>query len=126
MSATGAIRGVVLVPADLLAARWALAALRIARRELAAGALHGIDLPDPSRRVLRGRRGVRLALWACRASCLESALVRQRYSAAGGDVRDVVIGVGRPSDRVGAHAWLDGERDAAIAGMHELTRVRAA
>lgn len=120
------MRGALAAPAELLAARWTVRALRTVRRELAGGALQGIELPPPTRQALPGRRGVRAVLWVRRASCLEGALVRQRFSAASGDVRDVVIGVGRPSERFGAHAWLDGERDAEMAGMHELTRVPAA
>lgn len=108
---------------DLLAALWALRSLRAARSRLAAGELLGIELPDPEPRALSGRRGVKAALWLGRASCLEGALVRQRFSAARGDRRDVVIAVSSPSEQFGAHAWLDGERDAKLPGLHELTRL---
>lgn len=109
--------------ADLIAAIWADRALHAARDRLAAGELHGIELAAPGRRALRGRRGVKAVLLLRRASCLEGALVRQRFLAARGDQRDVVIGVGRPDDAFGAHAWLDGERDGERMGFHELARV---
>jgi hypothetical protein len=109
--------------ADLLAAWWALEALKAVRSRLAAGELRGIVLAPPRRVALGGRWGVRLVLWLRHASCLESALIRQRFSAATGDRRDVVIGVSRPSARFGAHAWLDGERDGERFELRELTRV---
>jgi hypothetical protein len=42
-------------------------------------------------------------------SCLERALVLQRWLAARGDPREVVIGVTAPDAHFEAHAWLDGE-----------------
>jgi len=57
------------------------------------------------------------------ASCLERALVLQRWDAAHGRPRDVVIGVTSPAD-FSAHAWLDG--DPAGAGpFQELLRLPA-
>ncbi len=119
-------RAALRAPAELLAAAWTLRALGTVRRELAAGGLHGIEVSDPGRIALRGWRGVRIVLRARHASCLEQALVRQRFSAAAGDVRDVVIGVGSPAEAFAAHAWLDGEDDGDVMGLHELTRVPAA
>jgi hypothetical protein len=56
-------------------------------------------------------------------TCLEGALVRQRWLASHGCHRDIVIGVGAPSNGFIAHAWLDGEDDAAAAQFLELTRL---
>jgi hypothetical protein len=109
--------------AELLAAVWTLRALDAVRSRLAAGELREIALPAPREAAFSGRRGVRLVLALRRASCLESALIRQCFSASTGDRRDVVIGVKRPSDRFGAHAWLDGERDGERFQFEELTRV---
>jgi hypothetical protein len=111
------------VLADLLAALWADRALRSARAHLAAGELHGIGLTAPGPRALGGRRGVKLVLWLRRASCLEGALVRQRFLATRGEPHDIVIGVRSPSESFGAHAWLDGEQDGERMGLHALTRV---
>jgi hypothetical protein len=109
--------------ADALAAIWTARVLRIARARLRSGELRAIALQPPRRRALAGRRGVKAVLWLGRASCLEGALVRQRFEAGRGVARDVVIGVGRPAERFGAHAWLDGERDGERFGFRELTRV---
>jgi hypothetical protein len=43
------------------------------------------------------------------ATCLERSLVLQRWLAAHGDRRDLVIGVKAPGEEFGAHAWLEGE-----------------
>jgi hypothetical protein len=43
-------------------------------------------------------------------SCLERALVLQRWLLAQGIARDVVVGTrGSTNDAFAAHAWLDGE-----------------
>lgn len=110
--------------ADVFAAVWALRALALVRDRLAAGELRGIALPAPSRVAHGGYQGVRVVLWRRGASCLESALIRQRFGIATGNPRDVVIGVRPPSEPFGAHAWLDGERDGERFNMRELTRVQ--
>jgi hypothetical protein len=45
----------------------------------------------------------------------------QRWLQALGDPRDIVVGVTRPSDGFKAHAWVDGDPDAA--GFAELRRI---
>jgi hypothetical protein len=55
-------------------------------------------------------RAVRLVLACCRASCLETAIVRQARAAEAGAAVDVVIGVTAPASGFRAHAWLDGDR----------------
>lgn len=112
----------VLTPTELRAARWANRALNEARRKLAAGQLEELRLP-PAPTPATGVRGVRVVLRLRRHSCLEGALVRQSWQAARGDRRAVVIGVGRPSEGFGAHAWLDGEPDGALSGMTEIKRL---
>ena len=57
------------------------------------------------------------------STCLEQAFVLQRWLAAHGDVRDVVIGVTPPGQVFGAHAWVDGEADDYLESVHELMRV---
>jgi len=52
-------------------------------------------------------------------SCLERSLVLQRWLAAHGDYREIVIGV-TGADAFRAHAWLDGEEGP---GFHEIARV---
>jgi hypothetical protein len=51
----------------------------------------------------------RLILACCRATCLETALVRQARAAAVGTAADVVVGVTAPARGFRAHAWVDGD-----------------
>lgn len=51
-------------------------------------------------------------------------MVLQRWHAELGEPRDVVIAVRGPVEEFRAHAWLDGEADAAR-GYEELLRVPA-
>jgi hypothetical protein len=55
-------------------------------------------------------RAARLVLACCRATCLESALVRQARAAGAGLAVDVVVGVTAPARGFRAHAWVDGDR----------------
>jgi hypothetical protein len=57
------------------------------------------------------------------STCLEQAFVLQRWLAAHGEEREVVIGVSAPGEAFGAHAWVDGEPDRYRASVHELTRI---
>jgi hypothetical protein len=60
-----------------------------------------------------------------RATCLESALVRQRWLAAHGERRDIVIGILATGLRdQPAHAWLDGTDPWAATSYIELHRFR--
>jgi hypothetical protein len=111
--------------ADLRAAIWAARALRDVRRRLAAGELSPTPKPAPSALPASARRGLEALLRRRRHTCLEAALVRQRWLAAHGVPRDVVIGVGAPSDGFRAHAWLDGDDDALVHQFSELTRLAA-
>lgn len=109
--ASGGLRG----------ARWTLAALRRARRQLREGGLDAVHLDglpagDPEGGLAR------LVLANPRWTCLERALVRQAAHAHRGDMRTVVIGVRAPSDDFMAHAWLDGDDDPEAVGLTELTR----
>lgn len=109
--------------ATLRAAWWARRALREARRQLPRRPLDDITLPPPPRLPPHAARGVGALLRRRQHSCLEGALVRQRWLAARGDPRDVVIGVMAPGEAFGAHAWIDGDDAAAGAGFTELRRL---
>jgi Transglutaminase-like superfamily len=116
---------------DLRAGWWAYRCLRNVRRRLAAGE-PGICVPPP-RLPAAAVRGVEAVLRRARPTCLEAALVRQRWLAAHGVLRDVVVGVTAPSDGFRAHAWLEDPSEAwthpnAATGhhpWHELTRLTA-
>jgi hypothetical protein len=56
-------------------------------------------------------------------SCLEQALVMQRWLLAHGQPHDVVIGVARQDDTVMAHAWVEGGGDASEETYTELHRL---
>jgi len=87
---------------------WAAWAGHIAHRALRRDGLDGAR--DVLRRPAAGAsaRWPELALRLSRRSCLERAVVMQRWHAAGGAERDVIVGVTTPED-FQAHAWLEGE-----------------
>jgi Transglutaminase-like superfamily len=109
--------------ATLRAALWTMRALLQARRRLRRG-LGGCSVSPPPRLPRAAGRGVHGVLRRWPATCLERALVLQRWEAAHGSARPVVIGVRGPAaDGFQAHAWLDGEPDPVAADYHELTRL---
>lgn len=104
---------------------WTDRALRAARRGLGSGHMSGIDLPTVPRLPAKARRGVEARFRLRRHTCLERALVRQRFLASQGARQDVVIGVRPTSSGFDAHAWLDGEEDPVAGQFLELTRISA-
>jgi hypothetical protein len=113
-------------PASLRAAWWAHRALQSARKQLKVSGLDGLELPALPALPSRAGRGVSAVLRRQPTTCLERALVLQRWRAAHGEPRDVVVGVRAPGRGVfGAHAWLeDEELDPGMSGFKELLRVR--
>jgi len=109
---------------DLRAAWWAHCCLRSAKERLAAGHLDVWVRPPtlPATAI----RGVEATLRRSQPTCLEAALVRQRWLEAQGVRRDVVIGVTAPSAGFKAHAWLDDPGEFATGQRwQELTRLTA-
>jgi transglutaminase superfamily protein len=106
--------------ATLRAAWWTDRALRRARADLSDGELRSVALPAPPRVPPGAVRGVRAVLRRRTPSCLEQSLVLQRWLAAHGERRDVVIGTTGPAG-FKAHAWLDGDEDGR--GFAELARL---
>jgi Transglutaminase-like superfamily len=112
-------------PPSVRAAIWALRALRATRRDLARNGLVGARVAPPPELPAHARRGVLAVIRRRPNTCLERALVLQRWEAAHGAVSDVVIGVpGRGGDFV-AHAWLEHMPDGQVAAFHELMRIPA-
>jgi Transglutaminase-like superfamily/Coenzyme PQQ synthesis protein D (PqqD) len=103
------------------AALWALRAVIVTKRRLRTTNVRDIVVPAPPALPPEARRGVSIILRRRKATCLERALVLQRWLASQGVQRDVVIGVTGTASGFEAHAWLEGE--AAAAKFHELTRV---
>jgi Transglutaminase-like superfamily len=110
-------------PVTLRAAWWTARSLRRARRELRRRRFTDVRVADPPPLPAAAARGVNAVLRRASPTCLERALVLQRWLAAHGAVRDVVIGVKAPSDGFAAHAWLDGEEHGRE--YTELTRLPA-
>lgn len=107
---------------ELRAAWWAHRALRDVRRRLANGQME--VRPAPAALPSSAARGVEAILRRGRATCLEGALIRQRWLKSHGVKRDVVIGVTAPSDGFTAHAWLARPGESSPAQpWHELRRV---
>jgi hypothetical protein len=109
--------------ATVRAALWTGRALQRARRELRDGELRGVALPAPPHVPAHAERGVRAVLRRREHSCLEGSLIMQRWLAAHGDPRDVVIGT-TGVEGFKAHAWLEGDPDGA-ARFVELARLPA-
>jgi hypothetical protein len=103
--------------------------LRRVRRALPAAGVNVQVAPPPALPRAAGR-GVDAVLARWSPTCLERALVAQRWLLAQGEPRDVVIGVpsGFGAGEKPAHAWLDGSTEAATAThtYTELHRVPAA
>jgi hypothetical protein len=107
----------------LRAAAWALRALRRTRRDLARRGLDGAWVSPPPSLPAHARRGVLAVISRRPNTCLERALVLQRWEAAHGAAADVVIAVkGR---EFVAHAWLETMPDGPAAAYHELHRIAA-
>jgi hypothetical protein len=112
--------------ATLRAGIWAQRALLQARRGLRDGRLADIELLSPPPLPAVAERGVHALLRRRPASCLERALVIQRWHAARGEPREIVIGVKGPTDEFAAHAWLEGDPDGESGAYVELLRVPSA
>jgi hypothetical protein len=109
---------------DLRAAWWAHRCLRNVRRRLANGEMDVCVAPPAL--PAAAARGVEAVLRRTRPTCLEAALVRQRWLRSQGVLRDVVIGVTAPSHGFMAHAWLDDPHEPRPPQpWHELTRLAA-
>jgi len=109
----------------LRAALWAALALRRAKRDLARGGLAGVLVPPPPRLPSSARRGVLAVVRRRPSTCLERALVLQRWEVDHGAGADVVIGVRGPSDGFRAHAWLETMPDGAPGSFEEILRIPA-
>jgi hypothetical protein len=106
----------------LRAAVWAARSTLTARRQLAAGVVRPV-VPDPPDLPLSAGLGVDAVISRLRPSCLEAAVVRQRWLAAHDIKRDIIVGL--PMVDFGitpAHAWIDGMDAQASAEHLELHR----
>jgi hypothetical protein len=104
------------------AAWWAHKALRAVREDLKANGLGYSSPPAPPRLPSAAERGVSAVLRRQPFTCLERALVLQRWQAAQGSKRDVIVAVTNPSE-FAAHAWVDGEPEGDVSAYAELMRL---
>jgi len=81
-------------------------------------------LREPPPLAWEASRGVTAVLRRQRPTCLERAVVLQRWLASQGRYHDVVLGVTGPSAGFRAHAWVDGV-EAEPAPFQELHRLPA-
>lgn len=109
----------------LRAALWAERALRQARRTLRHGGVEDVYLVEPPRLPKSAYRGVLALLRRREHTCLERALVLQRWDASRGRKREVIIGVSGSTPKFNAHAWLEGDPDNDDEAFHELIRLPA-
>lgn len=111
--------------ATIRAAWWAYRSLRRARRALRTSGLEELALDDPPDLPASASRGVRVVLRREPSTCLERALVLQRWHAAHGQPLDVIVGVAGSGPSFRAHAWLENETGtAATTPFTELRRVK--
>ena len=109
---------------DARAGLWTWRALRSVRAQLRAGAMRDVEVPAPPEIRGTATRAVRLVLARQEPSCLERALVLQRWLLAQGVERDVVVGThGGAGGSFEAHAWLEGEPLPPGRSYVEMTRL---
>jgi hypothetical protein len=99
--------------------------VRDARRQLRDGSLNDLSVAPPRRLPPSAEYGVHAVLRRLPSTCLERAVVLQRWRIAQGDPREIVIGVLRGEDDFKAHAWVEGEGDELAPAFEELMRVPA-
>lgn len=115
----------LLTISNLRAAIWAFVSLRRARRDLRAHGLEGAHVAPPPRLPASARAGVLAVIRGRPSTCLERALVLQRWEAEHGAESDVIIGVTGPGDGFVAHAWLETMPDAPPGAFAEILRLPA-
>jgi len=107
----------------LRAAWWTRGALRRVREDLLERGLRYRPAPAPPPLPQGARRGVLAILRRQQSTCLERALVLQRWDEVHGRRRDVIVAVKGPTVDFAAHAWLDGEPGDDVTQFAELLRL---
>lgn len=108
--------------ASLRAGWWTVRAMRRARDNLGRPGFGADHIPPPPQVGAEAGHAVRSLLRRRPQTCLVQALVLQRWHAAHGDRRDLVIGVTAPSRGFRAHAWIEGDPACHNVGFVELLR----
>lgn len=105
------------------AAWWTLRALRRVREQLTEGHLTTLSVASPPSLPPEAVRGVEAVLRRRQNSCLERAILLQRWHVSQGRPLDVVVGVTSPAEMFRAHAWLEDEPPPASPRFAELFRL---
>ncbi|MBE7191252.1 MAG: lasso peptide biosynthesis B2 protein [Gordonia polyisoprenivorans] len=108
--------------ANVSAALWAAASFLIVHRRLKRDGVRTRCPAAPRRLPAGAARGMEAVLRRTRATCLESALIRQEWWRAHDRPVEVVIGVDA-SDGFMAHAWLSTDDPRANAEFREIHRI---
>jgi hypothetical protein len=109
-------------PDGLRTAMWAAWTCHQVRRQLARGGMDAVHLSAPPPLSGSDRAVVLAVVRRVGATCLERSFVLQRWYAAQQTSRVLVIGVTAPRLGFRAHAWLDGDTEAAHHEMVEILR----
>ncbi len=108
-----------------LACSWAHMVLPLVRTRLADHPItEGVQIVAPPTVRGQARAAVAAALEARHATCIERSLILQRFDAASGRQRALIIGVTSPAAGFEAHAWLEGDAHP-DRGLREVIRVAA-
>lgn len=101
-------------------------ALRRVRRELRTKQVDAVTVPVSPSAGMAAIHGPLGVLRLQHATCLERALVMQRWLDDQGHPCEVIIGVSRPSSGFTAHAWLETDRISTEHAEHkEIMRLPA-
>lgn len=105
------------------AAWWTWRALPRLRAQLTDGRLTELSLAPPPPLPAEAVRGVEAVLRRRPNSCLERAILLQRWHVSQGRPLDVVVGVTSPTEAFRAHAWLEDEPPPSSPSFAELFRL---
>ncbi len=100
---------------------WSVRMVGRVRKQLPQRPFSEVVLSTPPALDVRSRSAMNAGLRLRRASCLERALLRQRFDAANGVQRTLIIAVTSPADGFRAHSWLEGDRQQDTS-MREIVR----
>ena len=100
---------IVVSPGAARTLLWSLRMVGRIREQVPQRSFRDIALSAPPALDRRSRSAVNAGLRLRRATCLEQALLRQRFDAANGVDRTLIIAVSSPANGFRAHSWLEGE-----------------
>ncbi len=112
---------IVTAPGSARTLFWSMRMVVRVRKQLPYKPFGEVLLSGPPASDPLSRSAMNAGLRLRRATCLEQALLRQRFDAANGLQRTLIIAVTNPADGFRAHSWLEGERQP-DPSMREIAR----